>query len=117
MTIMAQFIYLFRGEEQDSRALSPEQMEQSFKKWMGWMDELRGQVHLKPGGQRLAPEGRVVKGAAKAISDGPFVEAKDTIGGFILVEAETIEQAVELSHGCPALEHGGSVEVRPLMVM
>lgn len=114
---MAQFAYLFRGEQPDAGAQSPEQMEQTFKQWMSWMDELRGQGHLLPGGQRLKSAGAVVRGQAKAVSDGPFVEAKDMIGGFILIEAETLEQAIALAKGCPGLEFGGVVEIRPLAVM
>ena len=50
-------------------------------------------------------------------TDGPYTEAKDLVGGFTLVDARAIDQAVELSHGCPILEGGGSVEVRPVMKM
>jgi len=49
------------------------------------------------------------------VTDGPFAEAKDLVGGFSLVEATSIDQAVELSRGCPVLDTGGSVEVRPVM--
>ncbi len=53
----------------------------------------------------------------KAIVDGPYTEAKDLVGGYTIVEARDIDQAVELSHGCPILDGGGSVEVRPVMKM
>ena len=57
------------------------------------------------------PDGKLTR------TDGPFTEAKDLVGGFTLVEARDIDQAVELSRGCPILEGGGSVEVRPVMKM
>ena len=51
------------------------------------------------------------------MTDGPFAEAKDVIGGYTIVEASDIDQAVELSKGCPIFEDGGAVEVRPIMKM
>jgi len=68
-------------------------------------------------GQPLEPGGKVVRGKAKTITDGPFAEAKDLVGGFTLVEARDINEAVELSKGCPILEEDGAVEVRPIMIM
>jgi hypothetical protein len=56
-----------------------------------------------------------VKGKQKAVTDGPFAEAKDVVGGFTLIEARDLEQAVELSKGCPIFEVEGAVEVRPVM--
>ena len=50
-------------------------------------------------------------------TDGPYTEAKDLVGGYTIVEAKDIDQAVELSRGCPIFEGGGSVEVRPVMKM
>jgi len=55
-----------------------------------------------------------VKGSKKAVTDGPFAEAKDIIGGFTLIEARDLDHAVELSKGCPILEVDGAVEVRPI---
>ena len=71
---------------------------------------------------RLDPQGllsslKVVRGHQKQVHDGPYTEAKDIVGGFSIVEARDIEQAVELSRGCPILDGGGSVEVRPVMAM
>jgi hypothetical protein len=62
---------------------------------------------------RLSMEGKVLK-AGGVITDGPFVEIKEKLGGFIVVKADTLEDATTLAHGCPALEIGGSVEIRPL---
>ena len=55
-----------------------------------------------------------MKGSKKAVTDGPFAEAKDIIGGFTLIEARDLDHAVELSKGCPILEVDGAVEVRPI---
>jgi len=58
-----------------------------------------------------------VKGKQKSVTDGPFAEAKDIVGGHTLIEARDLDQAVELSKGCPIFERDGAVEVRPLMKM
>jgi hypothetical protein len=65
----------------------------------------------------LERSGKVVSGKQKSIHDGPFAEAKDVVGGYTLVEAKDLAQAVELSKGCPILEVGGSVEVRPVRIL
>ncbi len=59
----------------------------------------------------------MVRGQQKTVTDGPYTEAKDLVGGFTIVEARDIDQAVELSRGCPILDGEGSVEVRPVMKM
>jgi hypothetical protein len=60
----------------------------------------------------------VVKGKQKkTVTDGPYAEAKDLVGGYTLVEAKDLAHAAELSMGCPIFERGGFVEVRPVMKM
>ena len=62
----------------------------------------------------LEGTGKVVTGKQKIVNDGPFAEAKDVVGGYIVIEARDLLHAVEISKGCPILEVGGSVEVRPI---
>ena len=116
---MSQFLYLYRMTDASRQAAmgSPEQQQQSMQRWMTWMRELDTKGHLKDRGQPLERTGKVVRGQQKSVTDGPYLEAKDLVGGFTLVEARDIDQAVELSRGCPILDGGGSVEVRPVMKM
>lgn len=114
---MSKFLYLFWNQQAGWQAQSPEQMEQRMKKWMTWMDSLKAAGHFHGVGDRLEGTGKLVKGPSKAVSDGPYAEAKDSIGGYIVVEAKDIAQAVELSKGCPMLEGEGIVEVRPVASM
>jgi hypothetical protein len=114
---MTKFMFLFRGEASPQGSPSPEQMEQTMKKWMGWMDNLKKTGHMEKGGERLHATGKVVRGKAKGVTDGPYVEVKDSIQGYLLIEAEDMNQAVELSKGCPGLESDGSVEIRPIFAM
>jgi hypothetical protein len=111
---MSEFVYLYRGGHRDA---SPEAMQQTMQKWMAWFKELGDKGHIKDIGHPLERTGKLVKGKQKAITDGPFAETKDVIGGFTLVEARDLQQAVEISKGCPIFETDGAVEVRPVLKM
>jgi len=116
---MAEFIYLYRNTPAAREAAmgTPEQAQKSMQRWMAWMRDLESKGHLKSAGQPLDRTGKVVRGTARAITDGPFVEAKDVIGGYTIVEAKDIAEAAELAKGCPSLDGQGSVEIRPVLKM
>jgi len=97
--------------------MSPEQMQQTMKKWMDWRESLEKNGHLKQRGERLDGSGKVVRGKVKAVTDGPYVEVKDSIQGYMMLDAQDMDRAVELAKACPILEGDGSVEVRPLASM
>jgi hypothetical protein len=109
---MSQFVYLYRGGE---AGRSPERIEQMMQKWMAWFKQLTDEGHIKDRGEPLERTGKLVKGKQRAVTDGPFAESKDIVGGYTLIEARDLEQAVELSKGCPIFENEGAVEVRPVM--
>jgi hypothetical protein len=110
---MNDFLYLYRGGQSTG---TPEQMQNRMQKWMTWMKELGEKGHIKDMGHPLEQSGKVVK-AHKAVTDGPFAEAKDLIGGYTLVQAKDLAQAADLTSGCPIFEMGGFVEVRPIRAM
>ena len=114
---MAKFMYLFRSNPGTYRTMSPEQMQQTIKQWMDWKAVLEKDGHVKQLGERLDVTGKVVRGKAKAVTDGPYVEVKDSVQGFMLVEAKDLDLALELAKGCPVLERNGTVEVRPFVSM
>ncbi len=109
---MSEFVYLYRGGESGR---SPERAQQMMQKWMAWFKDLAEKGHIKDRGQPLERSGKLVKGNRKTVTDGPFAEAKDVVGGFTLIEARDLDEAVELSKGCPIFEVEGAVEVRPVM--
>ena len=111
---MSEFTYLFHS---GAPAQSPEQMQKAMGKWVAWIKELTEKGYIKDPGHPLERTGRLVKGKQKTVTDGPFAEAKDLIGGYMLVEARDLDHAVELSKGCPIFETEGGVEVRPVMKM
>jgi hypothetical protein len=113
---MSEFVYLYRNGERMTR-LSAEQAQQQMQKWMTWLKELTEKGHVKDPGHPLERAGKLVSGKSKTVTDGPFAEAKDVIGGYTLIQARDLAQAVELSSGCPIFEANGAVEVRPVMKM
>jgi hypothetical protein len=109
---MSEFVFLYRGGE---RGRSPERWQQMMEKWMAWFKELGQNGNIKDRGQPLERAGKLVKGKNKIVTDGPFAEAKDVVGGYTLIEARDLDHAVQLSKGCPIFEVDGDVEVRPVM--
>jgi len=108
---MSEFTFLFRGRETFT---SPEQGQKHVEQWLAWFKELGANGYLKDPGHPLESAGKVVRGRQKQVTDGPYAEAKDVVGGYIIVETRDLAQAVDLSKGCPILQVGGSVEVRPV---
>jgi hypothetical protein len=111
---MSKYLYLFRGGQTPNA--SPERMQAQMQKWMNWIEQLRRQERYVAG-EPLESGGKVVSSEHKIVSDGPFAEGKEVVGGFFIVHAVTLEEAVEMSKACPIFETGGSVEVRPLRVV
>jgi len=111
---MKDFVLLFRQPDYDYRNTSPEEMKAIGKKWQDWAGGIAAQGRLVSNGPRLGMEGKVLK-AGGVITDGPFVEIRERLGSFIIVKADNLEEATTLAHGCPALDTGGSVEIRPVM--
>jgi hypothetical protein len=108
---MSEYMFLFRGGA--GLAQSPAEMQANLKKWGAWIETITKQGKFTAG-EPLAREGRVMRGSRRTISDGPFAEAKDLVGGYLLIKAGSLDEATELARGCPILESEGSVEVRPI---
>jgi hypothetical protein len=113
---VSEFTFLFRGSNPATH--SPEQMQKYAQQWFAWVKDLTEKGHIdNPPGHPLEYTGKIVKGPDKSVHDGPFAEAKDVINGYFIVRAGDLSQAVEVAKGCPLLELGGSVEVRPIRIM
>lgn len=111
---MEKFMYLFRGGLDGTQ--SPEVMQAQMQKWVQWMQTL-GQKQIMVAGEPLQGSGKQVSGKKKVVTDGPFAEAKEMVGGYLVVNAKNLEEAVEISKGCPIFDMDGSVEVRPIRSM
>ena len=87
-----------------------------MKPWQDWLGNIAAQNKLVSPGNRLANEGYVVK-PGDVITNGPYVEVKEAVGGYTIIKAESLEEATETSKGCPVLVNGGSVEIRAIAPM
>lgn len=108
---MEDFVFLFRRPEPAGPELSPADMQAVFKKWNDWFGGIAAQGKLNNLGIRLTNQGKILKPGG-VITDGPFVEIRELLNGFIVVKAENMEDAVTLAHGCPILDVNGTVEIR-----
>lgn len=108
---MKEFLLVFRNDYNAVPVASPEEMQAEMKKWIDWIGSIAAQNKLVDRGNRLGSEGAVLK-ANNVITDGPYMEIKEAIGGYSHIRAESLEEAIELSKGCPILQSGGNVEVR-----
>ena len=113
---MTDFLFVFRNDYKSMPQSSPEEMQAIMKQWMDWIGGIAAQNKLANGGNRLGSQGRVVKKGG-VITDGPYTEIKELIGGYIIVKANSFDEAAELAKGCPILAEGGNVEVRDIVSM
>jgi hypothetical protein len=114
---MNEFLLIFRRDfETREIQPSPEHLQNMMKDWQNWMGSIAARNKLVSSGNRLADDGKVVKPGA-LITNGPYVEIKEAIGGYILIRAESLDEAAEISKGCPILTIGGNVEVRTIIPM
>lgn len=116
---MSEFVFLFRASpEGAAKAMGThEAAERAMSSWLDWVRGLEASGHLANPGQPLATSGRVVRGPDKSVTDGPFVELKDLVLGFMVIRARDIAEAEALAAGCPMLAGDGSVEIRPVNTM
>jgi hypothetical protein len=104
---------IFRGTNW-YKGLSPEEMQKIADDWMTWFKRLTAQGKAIAGNP-LEPKGKIVSGKnGRVLSDGPFAESKESIGGYFLLKVDTFEEAVSIAQECPGLPYGIRVEVRPV---
>lgn len=108
---MSQFAFVYR---QGPTSLSPEQMQHHLAECQNWFNDLLKNEKITDPGVPLASDQTAVVAKNKVFYDGPFAEAKDVIGGFTLVEAKVLEEAIEIAKTCLVVNVGGTVEVRPV---
>ena len=113
MSTSSRFMLLLRGGI-SNRELSPEQLQAQIEKYMSWIDSLQQKGHFLAG-EPVDEEGKLLSGHnAETVTDGPFAESKEAIGGYFIISAQDLGAAVEISKGCPIFANGGMVEVRPI---
>jgi hypothetical protein len=111
---MQDFMFIFRGGS-DASGLSPDEMQNHMQKWFQWVEELRAK-NIYVGGEALTPVGKTISGKKALVTDGPYAESKELVGGYFVVKANSLEEAVEIAKtGYPDFVFNGAVEVREVM--
>ncbi|WKN43079.1 YciI family protein [Tunicatimonas pelagia] len=112
---MKEFMMIFiGGTAYEELGLSPEQLQHRMEKWFTWDEKLKQQGILR-GGEALHAKVKRVVGPNRIESDGPFVESKELIGGYITVAANSFEEVVKIAQDFPDYDIDGSVEIREVM--
>lgn len=110
---MEEFILIFRHENATGK-VSPEQMQAWMKQQMDWVGSIAAQNKFVSGTGLLFDDARVV-GHQGVVTNGPFGDIKETLGGYIVVKAESVDEAVAFAKGAPVLQgEGNTVEVRKI---
>lgn len=110
---MKDFMFIFKNNP-NAPSATPEQMQANMQLWFGWIDKLKAK-NVYVAGEALTATAKKVKGPKAIITDGPFAESKEVVGGFFIVKANSIEEATEMAKDCPDLPLNGEVEVREVM--
>jgi hypothetical protein len=108
---MEKFMLIFHGGlKMDA---SPAEMEQNMGKWMAWVEKLTKEGKYVSG-EPLLPGGKLVSGP-DSVTDGPYTEGKEIVGGYFIINAENMEAAIKECRDYPDFYLGGQVQVRQVM--
>ena len=120
---MKNFLFVYRTDykampvqSRNTAEDTSQEMDAMTRRWMDWMAGIAAQNKLAEQGNRLADSGKVVR-PNNIVTNGPYAEIKESIGGYSMVKATSYEDAIELAKDCPILSVGGNVEVREISVM
>jgi len=110
---MNQYMLLLTGG--DFAEMSPAESQAALQKYFDWNKKLRAEGAYV-GGDELEMTGKKIGPAPDFfVSDGPFAESNEAVGGYYVIQAESLEAAIEISKGCPHLIFGGAIELRPII--
>jgi hypothetical protein len=110
---MAKFMFVYRDGDGHDPNMAPEEMQKLMQVWGDWIQGGTEAGWMIDGGDALTPEGRVVN-PDLTVTDGPFAESKELVGGYSMIEATDFDAACEIAKTCPMPAAGGLVEVRML---
>ncbi len=113
---MKDYLLIIRGGEDIQELKSPEEMQAHMERWGAWMGGLAEQGKML-GGQPLMNEARSLTDKGNTITDRPLAEGKELVGGYLIVKAESLDEAAEVAKGCPGFEHDCTIEVREIRPM
>jgi hypothetical protein len=115
-TTAKRFMLILRGGRSD-KSLSPTEYGQMIQKYLNWIEGLRKSGNYEAG-EPLEEEGRLLSEKnGSLVTDGPFAESKEAVGGYFIIKAADLDEAAEIAKSCPIFENGGTTEVRPIAVV
>ena len=108
---MEKFMLIFHGGIKSDA--SPEELQANMGKWMAWVDKLNASGQYVSG-EALLPGGKLVTGH-NAVTDGPYTEGKELVGGYFVINAGSMDEALAIANEYPDFQYGGTVQVRQVM--
>lgn len=112
---MEKFMLIFHGGQPEG--MSPDEIQAHFGKWFAWIEKLN-KTEQYVSGEPLLPGGKLVSGKnGKTVTDGPFTEGKEVVGGFFIIKAKDLDEAVTIAKDSPDFDLHGTVQVRQVMKM
>ncbi len=105
---MEKFMLIFHGGL--DMTASPAELQANMGKWLAWVEKLSKEGKYVSG-EPLLPGGKLVSGLS-SVTDGPYTEGKEVVGGYFIIQANTMEEAIADCKDYPDYEHGGKVQVR-----
>lgn len=106
-------MFIFRGGNTHISTANSQAAMDIIKTWDNWMQGL-AEKGILAGGDALQVSGKHVNGSKKIVLDGPYAEGNEMVGGYLMVNAKDIDDAVDISKGCSIFNEDGSLEVRPI---
>src|SRR5260370_7679916 len=106
------YMLLFGGNDW-YKSLSSEETQKVTDQWMTWFNRLTEQGKAIAGNP-LEREGKIVSGKNRVVSDGPFAESKEAIGGYFLLDVASLDEAVAIAQKCPGFPYGVHAQAHPL---
>ncbi|HZE95541.1 MAG TPA: YciI family protein [Planctomycetota bacterium] len=110
---MADYLFIIRGGDAAKAKLSPEQLQQHMQRWMTWIDQM-SQKGIFKAGEPLDEKGKTIRGKKQVLTDGPYAESKDLVGGYLIIQAASLAKATEIARDCPCYDLDGSCEIREI---
>lgn len=116
---MPDFLLLLHRPAGAPLALPPDRLGTATKEYMAWNERMRAEGRFKAGQKLTFDAGRVMRpnGARIVVTDGPFAESKELLGGFYVIAARDYDEACKIAESCPHFGYGGSIEVRQIDVL
>ena len=110
---MKDYILLYRADYSLLAGMNDDERQAMTQRYMDWVSSIAGQDKLVERGNRLAPTSKTVA-ANNMVTNGPYTEVKEFIGGYSVIRAESYEEAVKLMDGSPVFELNGKIEIREI---